>query len=574
MILYFVLLIRLSLQIPRIPADFAKSSVQCELLFDSTVRRVYPEYNLVTGEKFISQINTTTCSVSVTQTHDTSTCTDSSTCTDQATSLVKIDNTTLYYCYSDNSSPKPFTATLLPNNSYEFSSGGKSQICLEDPSKSSFSNLNPDNQLLYMASASFETGLIYYNISSDKIDKPPNPSNRGDEIKEITGLFVRGDFVYTVYLDREVSTITRSCKNDPSVYEGYITTFTVADIHCASSIDGEKIILDRVLSLEYNEDLDKLFILATRRPVSSSMVALCVLDVATDIDYMFDTSLYKGFDESGADTQIKQGEIKCESEKNQAVEPECISTAETTDVAAVLEYTDVFTFTMHKTLDHHLVYFLCDDSIYVYEYFPTTGKTRNLLDIYLWDEGRSISIHQDLIYLTFDNSVHVTEPQWCSFYGRDPVGCIESMYPSCSYSKSQSRCLSTAQCTTSDSCVQDLETGSFSTLFPEGYSYKVKGTECLNNKIFIDTDVNIASNGTVSTVKSYRDCSPEPVVTSGPEPSIETDKMLSNREIGFLAGMACLLALSVFLLTILACKGNNKKKNPKSLTVKNSIAPI
>ena len=47
-------------------------------------------------------------------------------------------------------------------------------------------------------------------------------------------------------------------------------------------------------------------------------------------------------------------------------------------------------------------------------------------------------------------------------------------------------------------------------------------------------------------------------MTSGPEPSIETDKMLSNREIGFLAGMACLLALSVFLLTILACKGNNK----------------
>ena len=52
--------------------------------------------------------------------------------------------------------------------------------------------------------------------------------------------------------------------------------------------------------------------------------------------------------------------------------------------------------------------------------------------------------------------------------------------------------------------MQDLETGSFSSLFPEGYSYKVKGTECLNNKIFIDTDVNIAPNGTISTFKSYR----------------------------------------------------------------------
>ena len=39
----------------------------------------------------------------------------------------------------------------------------------------------------------------------------------------------------------------------------------------------------------------------------------------------------------------------------------------------------------------------------------------------------------------------------------------------------------------------------------------MKGTECLNNKIFIDTDVNIAPNGSISTVESYRGKSQEVV---------------------------------------------------------------
>ena len=62
--------------------------------------------------------------------------------------------------------------------------------------------------------------------------------------------------------------------------------------------------LDRVLSLEYSEELDKLFILTSRKPLTSSVVALCVLDVAADIDKLFDSSLYKGFDESGAETEV------------------------------------------------------------------------------------------------------------------------------------------------------------------------------------------------------------------------------------------------------------------------------
>ena len=59
-----------------------------------------------------------------------------------------------------------------------------------------------------------------------------------------------------------------------------------------------------MLSLEYSEELDKLFILTSRKPLTSSAVALCVLDVAADIDKLFDTSLYKGFDETGADTEV------------------------------------------------------------------------------------------------------------------------------------------------------------------------------------------------------------------------------------------------------------------------------
>ena len=36
-----------------------------------------------------------------------------------------------------------------------------------------------------------------------------------------------------------------------------------------------------------------------------------------------------------------------------------------------------------------------DDSVYVYEYFPDTDKTKNLVDVLLWEEASSISIHND-----------------------------------------------------------------------------------------------------------------------------------------------------------------------------------
>ena len=52
--------------------------------------------------------------------------------------------------------------------------------------------------------------------------------------------------------------------------------------------------------------------------------------------------------------------------------------------------------------------------------------------------------------------------------------------------------------------MQDLESGSFSDNFPEGYSYQVRGTECLNDKIYTDITVTIHPNATVSTVQSYR----------------------------------------------------------------------
>ena len=51
------------------------------------------------------------------QTRATSPCGDGK-CTDQATSVVQVDNSTLQYCYTNNKSPEPFTATLLPNNTY------------------------------------------------------------------------------------------------------------------------------------------------------------------------------------------------------------------------------------------------------------------------------------------------------------------------------------------------------------------------------------------------------------------------------------------------------------------------
>jgi len=195
----------------------------------------------------------------------------------------------------------------------------------------------------------------------------------------------------------------------------------------------------------------------------------------------------------------------------------------------------------------------------VYEYEPDTDKTKGLVDVFLWEEASSISIHEDKLYLTLEESVFITDPYWCSFYGRDPIGCIGSMHPSCSYSKTQSRCLAITECAIPDECVQDLESGSFSALFPEGYSYQIRGTECLNQKIYSDLTITILPNSTVTTLTTYRDCSDDPVnpITRQPDPVVKNSDFFSPREIGFLAGMAGFAALSLFLL-IFVCKGKNK----------------
>ena len=50
----------------------------------------------------------------------------------------------------------------------EYTSGGLSDLCLDDVTKTSFTNLNLDDELLYIASGSFDTGLKYYNISEGR----------------------------------------------------------------------------------------------------------------------------------------------------------------------------------------------------------------------------------------------------------------------------------------------------------------------------------------------------------------------------------------------------------------------
>ena len=66
-----------------------------------------------------------------------------------------------------------------------------------------------------------------------------------------------------------------------------------------------------------------------------------------------------------------------------------------------------------------------DDSIYVYEYEPDTDKTKGLVDVFLWEEASSISIHEDKLYLTLEESVFITDPYWCSFYGRVSVRILQ-----------------------------------------------------------------------------------------------------------------------------------------------------
>lgn len=65
-----------------------------------------------------------------------------------------------------------------------------------------------------------------------------------------------------------------------------------------------QLVFDQVLALEYNSDMDKLFVLVTKRPVTSSVVALCVIDVPSEIDKVFDESFYKGYNEQGAEIEV------------------------------------------------------------------------------------------------------------------------------------------------------------------------------------------------------------------------------------------------------------------------------
>ena len=58
--------------------------------------------------------------------------------------------------------------------------------------------------------------------------------------------------------------------------------------------------------MEYNPELDKLFILSTKKPVTSSAVALCVVDVAAEIDNVFDTSPYYVIDEFGRTVKVRK----------------------------------------------------------------------------------------------------------------------------------------------------------------------------------------------------------------------------------------------------------------------------
>ena len=74
---------------------------------------------------------------------------------------------------------------------------------------------------------------------------------------------------------------------------------------CTLNFGPHQVLLDRVLGLEYSPSQDKLFVLSTRSPVSSSSVALCVFDVAQNIDQLFDASQYYTQDESGNRVKVR-----------------------------------------------------------------------------------------------------------------------------------------------------------------------------------------------------------------------------------------------------------------------------
>ena len=56
--------------------------------------------------------------------------------------------------------------------------------------------------------------------------------------------------------------------------------------------------------MEYSASQDKLYVLITRDPISSSAVSLCAFDVAQDIDLVFDTTQYYTNDMDGNKVKV------------------------------------------------------------------------------------------------------------------------------------------------------------------------------------------------------------------------------------------------------------------------------
>ena len=62
--------------------------------------------------------------------------------------------------------------------------------------------------------------------------------------------------------------------------------------------------------------------------------------------------------------------------------------------------------------------YFSEDSLQVYDYKPATGRGRLIIELVLWDTPNTLSIYNDLIYLTSDTSVTMMPTYWCSYYGQ------------------------------------------------------------------------------------------------------------------------------------------------------------
>eukprot|EP00116_Pleurobrachia_bachei_P003297 sb/3463559/ len=506
-------LVVLTEEVSRIPLSYIETLVECELEFPKSIRSVYPGYQLVTGENFIAQYNTTSCSIPTKQLYGDQGCEND--CTEAAGLLMDV-NQTLHYCYTESSKPVPYSASLH-GNTYVFSNETDptmSYQCLHDPTKSA--HWTYQEGVYYIATDGYD-GYSTYDTTTGKYKTLESI----DElyIEQVLGIYATPTFIYTLYSTTSKTTrITRYCVTDITSSKN-IRSLAYANLYCTVTIGGVDIKLDQVLGVERIGD--KLYMLVTSAPVTSALVYLCEMDL-NDMGDVFDGSYYWYYDYDGKLSKTDDPiTLDCTVEQAYNILKSCVNEATSDVIVTSLPSPTTHSFVVSFT--ENLTFFLSGLDPPLTPCIPLLQMARST----------SNPITDWLLVKEQDEN------------SNSPI----------------SQCEKSRRPTTTDRCVQELTEGSFSVAFPDGYSYVEEGTVCVQETVFVDRVITIYPNASKTEENRYRvlalfppfsDCS---IATEAPV--IDPSDKMSGRELGLLAGLL-IFAVAFLALLLFTCHSSTR----------------